>query len=192
MSECAASCVLSVINTVKHSNLMILNLRSPAFNCKTIFGISKTSFCKIQANSVKCYGFTMKFPQQVSLFSGLYCCVTHYLSRKVAKCNCSKEINGGRILLEVRYFPNYQYRDDRFYAKYRFGRISETLRLSIQLLRNRAAVESTAECRRVSDKSVSITSGGGAIFFGFDLPDTNRAIVAKSSSLISPKYASSS
>ena len=51
---------------------------------------------------------------------------------------------------------------------------------------------STAECRKVSDKEVSVMSGGGAIFFGSALPDANRAIVAKSSSVISLKYASSS
>ena len=51
---------------------------------------------------------------------------------------------------------------------------------------------SITEDQRVSDKGISVMSGGGAIFLGSALPDINRAIVAKSSSVISLKYASSS
>ena len=38
---------------------------------------------------------------------------------------------------------------------------------------------STAECQKVSDNGVLVMSGGGAIFFGSALPDTNRAINAR-------------
>ena len=48
--------------------------------------------------------------------------------------------------------------------------------------------KSTTECRRVSDNGVSVMFGGGAIFSRSALPDTNRAVVAKSSSVISRTY----
>ena len=48
--------------------------------------------------------------------------------------------------------------------------------------------KSTTKCRRVSDNGISFMSGGRSIFFDSALPDTNRAIVAKSSSVISRTY----